>query len=55
MQGVDLGGPGVGLEQTLSGHLRFLHDRLSVIAPAVERGSRAPTPGTTVRVRGRPT
>jgi HD-GYP domain-containing protein (c-di-GMP phosphodiesterase class II) len=37
MQGVDLGGPGGGLEQTLSGHLRFLHDRLGVIAPAVER------------------
>jgi HD-GYP domain-containing protein (c-di-GMP phosphodiesterase class II) len=26
-----------GLHETLSGHLRFLHDRLSVIAPEVER------------------
>lgn len=26
-----------GLQDTLSGHLRFLHDRLSVIAPEVER------------------
>lgn len=26
-----------GLQETLSGHLRFLHDRLSIIAPEVER------------------
>lgn len=29
--------PASGLQETLSGHLRFLHDRLSVIAPEVER------------------
>jgi HD-GYP domain-containing protein (c-di-GMP phosphodiesterase class II) len=34
MQGAELG---QGLEQTLGGHLRFLHDRLSVIAPKVDR------------------
>ena len=28
---------GAGLETTLSGHLNFLHERLSVIAPDVER------------------
>lgn len=37
MQGVELGGPGTGLEETLSSHLRFLHERLSVVAPEVER------------------
>jgi HD-GYP domain-containing protein (c-di-GMP phosphodiesterase class II) len=34
MQGVELG---QGLQETLSSHLSFLHDRLSVIAPEVER------------------
>jgi HD-GYP domain-containing protein (c-di-GMP phosphodiesterase class II) len=29
--------PAFGLQETLSGHLRFLHDRMSVIAPDVER------------------
>lgn len=29
--------PMAGLESTLSGHLRFLHDRLSTVAPDVER------------------
>ena len=29
--------PVSGLQESLSGHLRFLHDRLSVIAPDVER------------------
>ena len=37
MQGVDMGGGGTGLEQTLSSHLRFLHERMSVVAPEVER------------------
>jgi len=37
MQGVEMGGGGTGLEQTLSSHLRFLHERMSVVAPEVER------------------
>lgn len=32
-----LGEPTSGLEETLSGHLRFLHERLSVVAPSVDR------------------
>lgn len=32
-----LGEPMSGLEATLSGHLRFLHERLSIVAPEVER------------------
>jgi HD-GYP domain-containing protein (c-di-GMP phosphodiesterase class II) len=33
----DFAAPMSGLESTLSGHLRFLHDRLTTIAPDVER------------------